>query len=123
MNNRNIERVFNVAVHNLLTINGTMDYGRITETITRLANMIMDSETSEDTWWLESNGINLSDFIVGAYWHYAEWHGGQSSQGYAALSALGQVFSPNMSCMESGESYVYELLDTMATKQVIEDEI
>lgn len=39
----------------------------------------------------------LSDFIIGAYWALSEWHAGQSHITYAALSALGSIFSPGMS--------------------------
>jgi hypothetical protein len=113
MNNHNIERVLNVISHNLCTINGTMDYSRITESITRLANIVMDSETTEETWWIESPYIGLTDLITGAYWHYTEWHGGQSSPEYAALCALGRVYTPNMETPEP-ENEAYQLLEEMA---------
>ena len=55
----------------------------------------------------------LGDLIVGAFWTLTEWHAGQSSPEYAALSALGNVFSPGCGCgpePESGEATVYEML-------------
>ncbi len=57
----------------------------------------------------------LGDLIVGAYWALTEWHGGQASDTYAALCALGQVFSPGMSGgpeEDSGEYEVYEMVNT-----------
>jgi len=39
----------------------------------------------------------LSDLIPGAYWSLTEWHGGQASESYAALCALGSIFGPGMS--------------------------
>jgi hypothetical protein len=114
MSDQNIKRVFKVIEHNLCTVNGTMDYSRITESITRLANIIMDSETSEDTWYIgESGYIGLDDLIVGAYWHYTEWHAGQDSPEYAALCALGRIYSPNME-MPDSENDAYTLLAEMA---------
>ena len=112
-----IEKLYNIAHHNLGTINGTMDYNRITDTLITLSNVICDSETEENIWWIgESGYFSLSDLIAGAYWHYTEWHGGQSSKGYAALSALGQVFQPNME-MPDDENIAYELLNKLAESE------
>ncbi len=115
--NRNVARYLAVIDHNLGTINGTMDYSRITECIIRLANYLAENETSEETWWLGEHGYlgGLSEVIVGAYWHFTEWHGGQWSQGYRALSALGAVFEPNMSSPEP-ENVTYQLLNDLAEK-------
>ena len=55
--------------------------------------------------------------LIGAYWHYSEWHSGQYSKGYAALSALGQVYSPNMDHAPvdgTGEYEPYYMLREMA---------
>jgi len=94
-----------------------MDYNRITDTLITLANVICDSETDESTWWIgESGYFDLADLIAGAYWHYLEWHGGQSSKGYAALSALGQVFQPNME-MPDDENLAYQLLNELAESE------
>jgi hypothetical protein len=109
-----IEKLYNIAHHNIGTINGTMDYNRITDTLIKLANVLADSDTDESTWWIGEGGyFSLSDLIVGAYWHYTEWHGGQSSKGYAALSALGQVFNPGME-MPDDENLAYQLLNELA---------
>ena len=51
--------------------------------------------------------------IVGAYWHYSEWHGGQTSDGYAALCALGKIFRPGMTGPEEG-NMTYQMLEEMA---------
>jgi hypothetical protein len=56
----------------------------------------------------------LGDLIVGAYWALTEWHAGQSSPSYAAMCALGRVYSPGMSSgpePESGEADAYELIN------------
>jgi len=110
-----INALFNVVDHNLATINGTMDYDRITDALIALANAVHnDDELSEDIWYIGEFGeFCLADLITGAYWHYTEWHGGQWSKGYAALSALGQVFNPGMSSVEDDNS-AYILLNDLA---------
>ena len=115
--NRNAARYLAVIDHNLGSINGTMDYARITECIIRLADYLSENETNEETWWLGEHGyLNALDYvIVGAYWHYTEWHGGQWSQGYRALSALGAVFEPDMSWPEP-DNDTYQLLNNLAEK-------
>jgi hypothetical protein len=114
MSNRNLERLFKVAEKNIFTINGTMDYPRIVELLTRIASEVEETETDDDTWAIgEFSYCCLPDLITGAYWHFTEWHAGQSSPEYAALCALGYVFDPGMSCPEyDNEAYI--LLAEMA---------
>ena len=107
-----ISALYNVVSHNLLFNTSTMDYDRLTQAITRLANTLADTETSEDTWWL-GDDLPLSDLITGAYWHYTEWHAGQCSMSYAALSALGRIYSPNMAVPDL-DNIAFQILDEMA---------
>jgi hypothetical protein len=58
----------------------------------------------------------LDDLIVGAYWHYSEWHGGQSSKSYVALCALGQVFTPGMSRADE-DNEAYQALNSLAERE------
>lgn len=44
----------------------------------------------------ECDDCTLDSFLIGAYWSLCEWHGGQSSPEYAALCAIGSIFSPGM---------------------------
>ena len=105
---KHIERLHSIIEKNLFCLDPVMDYARLTKTITRLANVLADTDTDESVWSIgEYSPCCLSDLIVGAYWHYTEWHSGQFSDGYAALSALGRVFSPNMSGSEpENEAYL-----------------
>ena len=49
----------------------------------------------ETDWFLgEFGDCTLDSFLVGAYWSLTEWHGGQYSPEYAALCAIGSIFSP-----------------------------
>ena len=96
-----------------------MDYQEITQAFITLANQVHAYEgEGEDMWYLgEHNTAPLIDLITGAYWHFTEWHAGQDSLSYAALSALGQVYSPNMATLDEdnyAEKGTYDELDTMA---------
>lgn len=108
-----INALFNVVDHNLATINGTMDYDRITDSLITLANTVHNTEGDIDWSIGEFGEFCLDDLIVGAYWHYTEWHGGQWSKGYEALSALGRVFDPGMTYPEKDNS-AYQLLNELA---------
>jgi|TARA_R110000803_G_scaffold60838_3_gene120352 hypothetical protein len=107
----NIKRMFKVIDNSLFTINGTLSYDRLTDSIIKLADMVDDYPMSDDGYELwnigEYGNCSLDNLIIGAYWHYTEYHSGQNSLGYAALSSLGQVFSPNMSMPENdNEAYI-----------------
>jgi hypothetical protein len=79
-----------------------------------LSDALNAAETDEDIWCLgESTEASLDCLIVGAYWALTEWHGGQYSPEYAALSALGSIYTPNMASTptEDEPEYVaYELI-------------
>lgn len=119
---KNIQRYFRVIDNSLFMVTGNLDYDRITDAIIALANAVheFDGDTEQICYIGEFGACCLSDLIVGAYWHYTEWHGGQWSKGYAALSALGQIFSPGMTSIESEKddgsaSYdAYLALESMA---------
>ena len=68
----------------------------------------------------EDSEATTSDLIVGLFWHYSEWHGGQSHITYAALSALGTIYSPGMMDgpePDSPEEWVYNFAGEMAQAQ------
>lgn len=63
-------------------------------------------KAEEETNWSlgEFLECSLDSLIVGAYWSLTEWHSGQWSDEYAALCALGAIFSPGItSAPESSE--------------------
>lgn len=116
---RNITRLYNVAYNTIATINGRLSYERITDCIIRLADMVAETETPE--FFLQETGehneFRLDDLLIGAYWHFTEWHSGQFSKGYQALSAIGRIFSPgctNGPEQGTGERIAYELLHQLA---------
>lgn len=118
MNNAKIERLYRVIDFNLSRVDGSFsnNYRRMVEAVASLANLIMASKTDESTWWIEGN-YSLGDFIVGAYWHFTEYHEGQNSLTYRALCFLDEIFSPGCSSgpeKDSGEFDVYDLLNNLA---------
>lgn len=85
------------------------------ESIEALVSAIEDEPEESDWLYLgEFGDCTASDFIVGAYWALAEWHGGQWSPEYRALSILGRLFSPGMTDGPeegTGEQIAYEQVD------------
>jgi hypothetical protein len=100
-----ITELYNVIYTNILTNNPTCDYPELASKFIELSNLISDLPEDNDTWFFigECNESNLMDTIIGAFWHYSQWHNGQDSLSYAAYSALGTIYSPNMECEPSDE--------------------
>lgn len=115
-----VENLFKDLSVQLFTTEATKDYAEVTDLTLRLCSAIeaVDGEP-EELWSLGEGGeCTLSDFIIGAYWHFTDWHSGQASTGYQALSALGSLFTPNMSTLEEGtpEHYAYKMFEELAGK-------
>ena len=80
--------------------------------------------TEDETNWSigECEAASLDSLIVGAYWSLTEWHGGQDSATYAALCALGGIFSPGMTSAPTedeggGEWTAYKLCNKWFEEQ------
>ena len=92
-----------------------------------LGNAVAEGETDEIIWSSlgEFTEAPLGDLIVGAYWSLSEWHAGQASHEYAALCALGRVFSPGTTGPPDlddpdncgGEACAYEMIGQWFQKQ------
>lgn len=107
---RTIQRLLNVCAKAITRTDSNMTYDRTVEAITRLAEVVHESETDESTWWLEGHCVDLGSLLVGAYWFFSDYHAGQESPEYRALSILGLIFKPGCASgpePESQESYVY----------------
>lgn len=115
---KNITKLHQLISNSLFTINASLDYERITDAFVVLGSALADLDTDESVWYIgEYSYACLGDLIVGAYWHYSEWHGGQWSQSYVALCALGSIYSPGMADGpedDSAELDVHNKLNTMA---------
>lgn len=74
------------------------------DALIEMGNALADTETDESLWSLGEFGeCDIGSLIVGAYWALTEWHGGQYSQSYAAMCALGRVFSPGCTSAPTSE--------------------
>ena len=115
---KNIERYYRVIDRSLFTTAGALDYDRLTAAIIQLADAVHEYDGDTGVVWCigEFNACCLADLLVGAYWHYTEWHGGQWSRGYAALCAIGRVFDPGMA-MPERENGAYLALEIMASEE------
>lgn len=71
---------------------------------------------NEPDWDAQYETIRLDDLIIGAYWHFADWHEGQRSLSYQVLSALGNVFISNGIAPER-DNAVYQMLGDIASRQ------
>jgi hypothetical protein len=86
-----IQRYYDVINSSLFMTTGKLDYERITDAIIALANAVHSYDPDDkfelyEVWDIGEGGEStVSELIVGAYWHYSEWHAGQWSKGYAAL--------------------------------------
>lgn len=105
----------------LFTIHPKFDYNRLTDAIDLLARIVHDYPSdSDDIWYIgEFSSCTVDSLIVGAFWHYTEWHDGQRSPSYKALCSLGTVFHPGMTDgpePDSPEYDCYKALDIMARK-------
>lgn len=114
-----IKRLHHVIERSLFFIDGNLNYSRITDGLILLANAVQayDGEFEDIAYIGESSMACVCDIIPGAYWHYTEWHAGQWSKEYAALSAMGGVFSPGMSDgpeYATSEHDVFNALEQMA---------
>lgn len=82
------------------------------DTIIELCNAINEEEGTN--WSLGEHGeFTLDSFLIGAYWSLTEWHAGQWSEEYAALCAIGSIFSPGMTGgpePESSEEIAFEMV-------------
>ena len=120
MKYRNIKRLFEVVDKALFYINSTLDYSRTVEAITLLANTVHNEETEEDVWSIgEFDMASLDSLLIGAYWFFSDYHGGQNSEEYATLCAIGEVFNPGMSSgpeEDTAEKCVYEEFENLYRK-------
>ena len=104
------------------------DYNRLMQAIDLLARLVHDcleDPTTGDNsklWAIgEFDAASLDSLIVGAYWHFSQWHEGQFSDSYRALCALGNVFNPGPVSTgpkpDSSERDVYVELNNIAKRR------
>lgn len=113
-----IESAYDAIYKELFTIHGEPGYYETTQAIIDLCNLIKETETDELLWSIgEGDECGLDGLIIGAYWHYCHYHGGQNSIGYLAQCVIGEIYSPGMECEPTDDEcgqYAFECLNRLA---------
>ena len=116
-----IESLHRALVRELFTINHRWTYAQLTRALDLLGRMV-DAYDGPNADWIylgDCDWATVPDLITGGYWHFAEWHSGQSSDSYKALCALGMVYKPGYEsapARDCSEFDVYRALDRLARK-------
>jgi len=85
----------------------------IMDSIINLCECINNDPMETDFNIGECTDCTLGSLLIGFYWALSEWHGGQYSEEYAAMCAIGTIFSPGMTSgpEEDGDGKVaYDML-------------
>ena len=119
-----IESHYKEITDTLFTVNEIFTYPELINQIVTLTRAIEryegDGFENFDLWSIgEYSHCSLDNFLAGAFWHFTEWHSGQDSDSYVALSCLGVIYNPGMTDgvePESSEYDAYKALESMAEK-------
>jgi len=115
---KNIVRFFNILSDNLFSTKGKLGYDRTLVALDRLCDEVMNTETDENVWYIgEHRNCTLDQLIVGGYWFFVDYHGGQDSPEYRMQCILGRVYTPNCAGHpepETAEADVYEAFERLA---------
>lgn len=109
MNSTKTQRLFRVVSNSLYRIDNKSSYERTVEAVCKLAMSVAEDDNTD--WYLgEGTEATLDSILVGSFWFFTDYHGGQSSPEYIAYSAISQIFKPGMSSLEEDttEADVYE---------------
>jgi hypothetical protein len=123
---KRLERVFNkIMMSDMFRLDGKpID---LPQAVIDLCDAIKKDKREDEKWHIGEGGeCCLDDFIAGAYWSFTEWHGGQYSDTYQALSELGRILNPNMSFLNEdnyGEVVAYEQCNEWFNKKYNKAEV
>jgi hypothetical protein len=101
-----IKELFKKIEKSIFSIEAVYQYPELAPKFIELASMLDEYDGDTEDWiYIGDMGCecNLASLLVGAFWHYTEWHSGQDSESYAALCAIGKVYSPGMECPPKDE--------------------
>ena len=112
---------FETLFNNILAAADSGDYHKTTCGIILLADQLSEHESIST--WLdigEFGEFTLADLVVGGFWFYTDYHGGQASPEYRALSSLGGVYSPGMTHGPDteGELAAYQMLEDLSKSSI-----
>ena len=83
----------------VLLWDSSQEYEWVTKSITSLALDLREGGPDTEELWSESTThpsygeYTLADLIVGAYWHYADYHGGQDRRGTGSIGTQPDLFA------------------------------
>ena len=112
---------FETLFNNILAAADSGDYHKTTCGMILLADQLSEHESIST--WLdigEFGEFTLADLVVGGFWFYTDYHGGQASPEYRALSSLGGVYSPGMTHGPDteGELAAYQMLEDLSKSSI-----
>jgi hypothetical protein len=117
-----IKALHKVIYESIYHRNPPLSYAKTVKALDLMARLIADYDGDNDDWIYigEFTCVSLDSLLVAAYWHLSHWHGGQWSDEYRALSAIGEIFSPGMTSEPvrgDSEYDCYKSLDAMARRE------
>lgn len=113
----NLHAFINSAI---FTIKPACTYQELTAKFIELCDII-NKEDNDSEWYHigEHSESELGALVAGAMWHYTEWHSGQFSDSYAALSACSGIYDPGMTCApDDSDEYGYDAYTQLAALAV-----
>jgi|SRR5690606_6037330 len=115
MNSEKTQVMFEKLLVALFRQESELSYYQAVEAIRELAVSV---KTDEETEWElgEFEEATLDNLLIGSYWFFVDYHGGQESPEYIAQSAISQVYKPGMSSgpePETSKVDVYEAWEAL----------
>ena len=112
MNSKRTVRLFKVITRSLFE-GSSLSYSRTVDAIIGLGQSVHEQEEIDYSLG-ECGAADIASLLVGAFWFFADYHGGQFSPEYKALSVLGETYDPGFASgpqNDSSESEVYSALE------------
>lgn len=114
-----VTRLHRVCERALFSADSTLDINRTIEALTRLATAVLDHRGDSCKLWMVGADSNaaVDSLLIGAYYHAADYHGGQSCPVYVLLCQIGQIYTPGYSerdDLDEAERMVVDALEALA---------
>lgn len=110
MNSEKTKVLFETMLVALFRQGSELSYVQMVEKIRELAHSVK-ANTESDYYLGQFEEATLDTLLIGSFWFFVDYHGGQDSPEYSAQCAIGQVFNPGMTSgpePETSEVDVYE---------------
>lgn len=118
-----IVRIHGIIERSLFNREPPLDYRKTMKAIEILAKLVHEYEGDDERLWYigEHGNCCMDSLIIGAYWFFVHYHGGQWSDEYRTQCVIGEVFKPGMSGEpeeETIEADVYAMLERISGYKV-----